>query len=82
MNKFLISSLAIASMAHTFATAKVTDKIRPNIVLIMCDDMGFPIYPVMEEKFVRPTSIIWQDKEYVSVNLKIQDAVVPVGLLY
>ncbi|WP_455672606.1 arylsulfatase [Phocaeicola sp.] len=42
MNKLLLTSLVLASMGQTAMVADaVADKKHPNIVLIMCDDMGF-----------------------------------------
>lgn len=41
MNKLLISSLILSSMGNS-ATAKEAGKEKqPNIILILCDDMGF-----------------------------------------
>lgn len=42
MNKYLMTSLAVLFAKQTMmASEKVTDKSRPDIILIMCDDMGF-----------------------------------------
>lgn len=41
MNKFLLTSLTLASVAQIASDATAANKQYPNIVLIMCDDMGF-----------------------------------------
>lgn len=41
MNKFLVGSLALASLGVQMVNGKVAAKKRPHIILIMCDDLGF-----------------------------------------
>lgn len=86
-NNCLICSLLFASGIQNAWGAQITDRkanpdqAKPNIILIMCDDMGFLIYRVMAEKYTHHILIFWRKTGYVSVNLKIRDAVAPAGRL-
>lgn len=41
MNKILLSSVAVASVAQIAAAGNADGQTHPNIILILCDDMGF-----------------------------------------
>lgn len=41
MKKILLSTAALASLAQVAAAGDAGEKTHPNIILIMCDDMGF-----------------------------------------
>lgn len=41
MNRLLITSLALSSIGNSVIADNVSDKKHPNIILILCDDMGF-----------------------------------------
>ena len=78
-NNCLICSLLFASGIQNAWGTQITDRkanpdqAKPNIILIMCDDMG--------EKYIHHILIFWRKTGYVSVNLKIRDAVAPAGRL-
>ena len=78
-NNCLICSLLFASGIQNAWGTQITDRkanpdqAKPNIILIMCD--------VMAEKYTHHILIFWRKTGYVSVNLKIRDAVAPAGRL-
>ena len=83
-NNCLICSLLFASGIQNAWGTQITDRkanpdqAKPNIILIM---WGFLIYRVMAEKYTHHILIFWRKTGYVSVNLKIRDAVAPAGRL-
>ena len=77
-NNCLICSLLFASGIQNAWGTQITDRkanpdqAKPNIILI---------YRVMAEKYTHHILIFWRKTGYVSVNLKIRDAVAPAGRL-
>lgn len=87
-NNCLICSLLFASGIQNAWGAQITDRkanpdqAKPNIILIMCDDMGFSDLSCYGgEVHTHHILIFWRKTGYVSVNLKIRDAVAPAGRL-
>lgn len=86
-NNCLICSLLFASGIQNAWGAQITDRkanpdqAKPNIILIMCDDMGFSDLSCYGGEVHTPHIDFWRKTGYVSVNLKIRDAVAPAGRL-
>ena len=84
-NNCLICSLLFTSGIQNAWGAQITDRkanpdqAKPNIILIMCDDMGFSDLSCYGGEVHTPHIDFLA--EYVSVNLKIRDAVAPAGRL-
>lgn len=86
-NNCLICSLLFASGIQNAWGTQITDRkanpdqAKPNIILIMCDDMGFSDLSCYGGEVHTPHIDFLAETGYVSVNLKIRDAVAPAGRL-
>ena len=86
-NNCLICSLLFASGIQNAWGTQITDRkanpdqAKPNIILIMCDDMGFSDLSCYGGEVHTPHIDFLGKTGYVSVNLKIRDAVAPAGRL-
>lgn len=86
-NNYLICSLLFTTGMQNAWGAQATnhktnpDKTKPNIILILCDDMGFSDLSCYGGEVHTPNIDSWRKTEYVSASLRTQGAVVPAELL-
>ena len=84
-NNYLICSLLFTTGMQNAWGAQATnhktnpDKTKPNIILILCDDMGFSDLSCYGGEVHTPNIDFLA--EYVSASLRTQGAVVPAELL-
>lgn len=79
MNRLLISSLILSSIGNSAVAGNASKENHPNIILILCDDMGFSDLGCYGGEVRTPNIDFWQKKGYVSASLRIRDVVVPAG---
>ena len=86
-NNYLICSLLFTTGMQNAWGAQATnhktnpDKTKPNIILILCDDMGFSDLSCYGGEVHTPNIDFLAETEYVSASLRTQGAVVPAELL-
>ena len=79
MNRVLYTSFLLGA---GLTCIKGQTNTPPNIVLILCDDMGFSDLVVTEVKSGPPTSTVLPKTVFASACSRIQEEVAPAVLLY
>ena len=78
MNRLLISSLILSSIGNSAVAGNASKENHPNIILILCDDMGFSDLGCYGGE-VRTPNIDFLAEEGIRFSLRIRDVVVPAG---
>ena len=77
INRIVYTSFLLGA---SFASTDAQVNTPPNIVLILCDDMGFSDLGCYGSE-IQTTKIVWQKTGYASACSKIQEEAAPAVLL-